>query len=173
LSEFGQKESNMSIAASVRDHLSREGVRYEVITHEHTRDSNHSAQAAHIPGDKLAKCVMLEDSEGYLMAVLPATHKVDLGAIHRQLNRRLGLATDHELADLFKDCEPGAIPPLGRAYGIATIVDESLDDAHDVYFEGGDHVALVHVTGKDFLKLMADAPRGEFSHHVGDIGHVW
>jgi Ala-tRNA(Pro) deacylase len=163
----------MTIAASVKDHLSREGVRYEVITHEHTRDSNHSAEAAHIPGDKLAKCVMLEDSEGYLMAVLPATHKVDLGAIHRQLNRRLGLATDHELADLFKDCEPGAVPPLGRAYGIETIVDESLNDAHDVYFEGGDHVALVHVTGKDFLKLMADAPRGAFSHHVGDIERVW
>jgi Ala-tRNA(Pro) deacylase len=163
----------MSIAASVKDHLSREGVRYEVITHEHTRDSNHSAQAAHIPGDQLAKCVMLEDSEGYLMAVLPATHKVDLGAVHRQLNRRLGLATDHELADLFKDCEPGAVPPLGRAYGIETIVDESLDDAQDIYFEGGDHVALVHVTGKDFLRLTADALRGEFSHHVGDIERVW
>jgi Ala-tRNA(Pro) deacylase len=98
---------------------------------------------------------------------------VDLGAVHRQLNRRLGLATDHELAHLFKDCEPGAVPPLGRAYGIETIVDESLNDAQDVYFEGGDHVALVRVTGKDFLRLMADAPRGEFSHHVGDIERVW
>jgi Ala-tRNA(Pro) deacylase len=163
----------MTIAASVKDHLSREGVRYEVTTHERTRDSNHSAQAAHIPGDQLAKCVMLEDSEGYLMAVLPATHKVDLGAVHRQLNRKLGLATDRELADLFKDCEPGAIPPLGRAYGIETILDESLDGAQDVYFEGGDHVALVHVTGKDFLRLMADAPRGQISHHVGDIERVW
>jgi|KBSSwiStaDraftv2_1062776.scaffolds.fasta_scaffold03192_15 Ala-tRNA(Pro) deacylase len=163
----------MTIATSVKDHLNREGVPYEVITHEHTRDSNHSAQAAHIPGDQLAKCVMLEDSEGYVMAVLPATHKVDLGAVHRQLNRRLGLATDRELADLFKDCEPGAIPPLGRVYGIETIVDGSLSGSRDVYFEGGDHEALVHVTGKDFLRLMADAQLGEFSHHVGDIARVW
>jgi Ala-tRNA(Pro) deacylase len=36
----------------------------------------------------------------------------------------------------------------------------------DIYFEAGDHVALVHVTGKDFLRLMANAPRGENSHHV-------
>ena len=156
----------MTIAASVKDHLSREGVRYEVITHEHTRDSNHSAQAAHIPGDQLAKCVMLEDSEGYLMAVLPATHKVDLGAVHRQLNRKLGLATDSELADLFKDCEPRTIPPLGQAYGIETILDESLIGTPDIYFEAGDHVALVHLAGKDFLRLMANAPRGEISHHV-------
>jgi len=37
---------------------------------------------------------MLEDDKGYLMAVIPASHKVDLGAVHRQLNRALGLATD-------------------------------------------------------------------------------
>jgi Ala-tRNA(Pro) deacylase len=156
----------MTIAASVQDHLSRERVRYEVINHEHTRDSSHSAQAAHIAGDQLAKCVILEDGEGYVMAVLPATHRVDLGAVHRQLNRKLGLATDREIADLFKDCEPGAIPPLGRAYGIKTILDESLIGSPDIYFEAGDHVALVHVTGKDFLRLMADAQRGEISHHV-------
>jgi len=163
----------MTIAASVTDHLIREGVAYEVITHEHTRDSNHSAEAAHIPGDQLAKCVMLEDGKGYLMAVVPATHKVDLGAVHRQLNRKLGLATERELADLFKDCDPGAIPPLGQAYGMETILDDGLNCSRDVYFEAGDHEALVHVKGEDFLRLMGHALRGEISHHVGDHGRVW
>jgi Ala-tRNA(Pro) deacylase len=156
----------MTIAASVQQYLGYEGVRYDVITHERTPDSNHCAQAAHIPGDQLAKCVMLKDGEGYLMVVLPATHKVDLGAVRRQLNRKLGLATDGELADLFQDCEPGALPPLGQAYGIETIVDESLIGSPDIYFEAGDRVTLVHVTGKDFLLLMAHTPRGEISHHV-------
>ena len=100
---------------------------------------------------------MLEDSQGYLMAVLPATHKVGLGAVRRHLNRMLGLAPGQELAGLFKDCEPGAIPPLGEAYGIETIVDESLIGSQDIYFEAGDHLALVHVTGNDFLRLMAGA----------------
>jgi Ala-tRNA(Pro) deacylase len=156
----------MTIAASVQDCLVREGVHYDMIAHERTRDSNHSAQAAHIPGDRLAKCVMLEDDEGYLMAVVPATHKVDLGAVHRQLDRELGLATDRELVELFKDCEPGAWPPLGPAYGIDTILDQSLVDATDIYFEAGDHRALVHLSGGDFLKLMANAPRGQISRHV-------
>jgi Ala-tRNA(Pro) deacylase len=156
----------MTIAASVQDCLAREGVHYDVIAHERTRDSNHSAQAAHIPGARLAKCVMLEDDRGFLMAVVPATHKVNLGAVHRQLNRELGLATDRELLELFKDCEPGALPPLALAYGIDAILDESLVDAPDIYFEGGDHQALVHVSGRDFLKLMADAPRGEISYHM-------
>ena len=156
----------MSIAASVEDYLAREGVPYGTILHERTRDSTHSAQAAHVPGDRLAKCVILEDDNGSLMAVAPATHKVDLGALHRHLNRNLGLATDRELFELFKDCEPGALPPLGLVYGIDTILDESLLDSPDIYFEAGDHRALVHTSGGDFLKLMADAPRGQISHRM-------
>jgi Ala-tRNA(Pro) deacylase len=156
----------VSIAASVRSYLAREGVPYDTLEHAHTRDSMHSAEAAHIPGDRLAKCVVLEDDWGFLMAVIPATHKVDLGAVHRTLNRNLGLATDRELIELFKDCEPGALPPLGRAYGIDTILDERLARPPDIYFEAGDHQVLVHMRGSEFLRLMANVPRARISYHV-------
>jgi Ala-tRNA(Pro) deacylase len=73
---------------------------------------------------------------------------------------------EDELSGLFIDCEPGALPPLGEAYGVVAIVDQSLIGAQDVYFEGGDHCALVHVSGNDFLKLMGDAPRDRISHHL-------
>jgi len=151
------------IAASVRSHLERAGVLFDVIAHPHTSDSSHTAQAAHVPGERLAKGVMLEDDRGYLMAVLPASRKLDLGALHRTLGRNLGLAAESELAALFADCEPGALPPVGEAYGLEVIVDESLEDAADVYFEAGDHLALVHVSGPDFQRLMGDAPRERIS----------
>ena len=67
--EGKNEEAIMAIATSVQDCLVREGVHYDMIAHERTRDSNHTAQAAHIPGGRLAKCVMLEDDKGYLMAV--------------------------------------------------------------------------------------------------------
>src|SRR4030088_2817231 len=41
------------------------------------------------------------------------------------------------------------------------ILDERLVGSPEIYFGAGDHVALVHVSGNDFLKLMADAPRGQ------------
>jgi Ala-tRNA(Pro) deacylase len=153
----------MSIAASVQSYLTREDLPYTTVAHEYTRDSAHSAQAAHVPGDLVAKCVVLEDDEGYVMAVVPATHKVDLGALHRMLHRNLGLATDRELIELFRDCEPGAVPPIGSAYGLDTILDERLALAPDVYFEGGDHQALIHMSGDDFLRMMAGARRGQIS----------
>jgi len=111
--ERKNEEAIVTIAASVQDCLAREGVHYDLIAHQRTRDSNHSAQAAHISGDQLAKCVMLEDDKGYLMAVVPASHKVDLRCHASSAQSRARLATDRELVELFKDCEPGALRRWG------------------------------------------------------------
>lgn len=157
----------MTVPTSVESYLVRQSVRYDVIPHVHTSDSSHTAQAARVPGDSLAKSVLLEDGGGYLMAVIPSTHRVDLGAVRRYFKREVGLATERELGGLFGDCEPGAVPPLGQAFGIDTIVDETLLAREDIYFESGDHCGVVHVTGRDFQKLMVDAPRGRFSHRIG------
>jgi len=148
----------MSIPASVDKYLARSGVHYDLIAHARTSNSSQSAEAAHIPGHQLAKCVMLHDDTGYLLAVLPSTRRVDFDAIDAQLGRRMMLVSEDELPAMFRDCEPGAIPPFGRAYGVEVVMDDDLLQAEDVYFEAGDHRALVHVTGQDFLQLMGDTP---------------
>jgi Ala-tRNA(Pro) deacylase len=119
-----------------------------------------------VPGAQLAKGTVLKDEQGFVIAVVPATRRVDLGAMHRRFGRPLGLATEQELESLFGDCEPGAVPPLGAAYGIESVLDDSLMEESDVYFEAGDHRGLVHVSGTDFRKLMSDAPHGDISRHV-------
>ncbi|MCP4407761.1 MAG: YbaK/EbsC family protein [Gammaproteobacteria bacterium] len=156
----------MAIAMTLREYLEQENVHYQVLAHSYTRCSAQTAQAAHIPGDQLAKSVLLEDEEGYLMAVIPSTHRVEIGKLHKQLNRNLGLATEQELDMLFDDCEIGAVPPVGQAYGIEVIVDDTMCLNPDVYFEAGDHTDLIHISGKDFGTLMANAQRGHFSKHT-------
>ena len=156
----------MTIAASVQNLLIHEGVNFELIEHARTLDSTHAAQAAHVPGAQLAKGTLLKDDRGFVIAVVPATRKVDLGAMHRNFGRPLGLATEGEVEKLFGDCEPGAVPPLGAAYGIDSILDDSLMAAPDVYFEAGDHRGLVHVSGSEFRKLMTGIPHGDISRHV-------
>jgi Ala-tRNA(Pro) deacylase len=156
----------MTIPVSIQEYLDRLGVRYEVIGHSPTHDAAHTAQAAHVPGDRLAKSVVLEDDSGYLMAVIPTSHRLDLQAIDQELGRELGLAGERALQDLFEDCEPGAIPPLGQAYGIDVVIDRSLEDIPDVYFEGGDHRSLIHVSGPDFRRLMANSLQRHISHHL-------
>ncbi|MGI9331575.1 MAG: aminoacyl-tRNA deacylase [Gammaproteobacteria bacterium] len=153
----------MSIARVLRDYLDDHEVQYELVDHPATGDSMHAAAAAHVPGECLAKAVLLEDDGGYLMAVLPSTRHVHLGLLHKQFERSVGLATEVEIGALFADCDPGAMPPVGAAYGIDTIVDDTLTEQPDIYFEAGDHHTLVHLSGPAFNELMKEAGQGSFS----------
>jgi Ala-tRNA(Pro) deacylase len=153
----------MTIAYRVSEYLAEQDADYEILDHPHSSTSMETAQLSHVPGDLVAKTVVLEDDRGYLLAVLPATCRVDLGELHRQTNRNLGLATEYELGALFDDCEPGAVPPLGGIYDLETIVDESLSEQSDVYFEAGDHERLIHVSSETFDVLLGEAQHSEFS----------
>jgi Ala-tRNA(Pro) deacylase len=156
----------MATAATVENYMAQRGIRYDVMTHPHSHSSMETAELAHVPGDRLAKSVILEDEDGYVMAVLPSTHHVRLGKLGRELNRRLRLATEEQLAALFGDCEKGAIPPVGLAYGMTTIVDESLAEQPDIWFEAGDHEKLIHMNREAFTALMEHASRARFGHRV-------
>lgn len=156
----------MAIATRVADYLAEQDVDYEVIDHPHSACSAESAQLAHVPGDRIAKSVVLGDDRGYLLAVLPASCKLDLSEVHRQTNRDLGLVTEYELDALFDDCEPGAVPPLGNIYDLDTIVDENLVEQSDIYFEAGDHERLIHVSAETFENLLGEARHMEFTRHL-------
>ena len=153
----------MAIAKRLSWYLNNHDVAYEVIPHPRTESSQETARAAHVDEDHLAKCVLLEDERGYLLAVLPTSRRVALDDLREHFGRRLELATEPELADIFDDCELGAVPPVGRAYGIPTVVDESLLHLEDVYFEAGEHEDLVHMKGTEFARLMATVPRAMLS----------
>ena len=153
----------MAIPITLQEYLNKCGVSYDVMSHSYTTTSMNTAQALPIPSEQLAKSVVLEDEHGYLMAVIPATHHVQLGQLSRQLKRRLGLATEQELSERFSDCELGAIPPIGEAYSMDVIVEDDLNDCPDIYFEAGDHTEVIHLRGEDFQQLMQHAEHGHFS----------
>ena len=88
---------------------------------------------------------------------------LDMDLLRNELNRDLHMVSEDELEPLFKDCETGAVPPLGPAYGIETLLDESIKSLANVYFEAGDHETLVHVSGDDFKILLAGVRHGYFS----------
>jgi Ala-tRNA(Pro) deacylase len=155
------------MAQTLKRYLDSHHVSYETVHHRRTVSASRTAQAAHVPGDTLAKTVVLKDDRGnFIIAVVPATHRLDIGKLDRQMHRTLGLATESELAGLFRDCDLGAIPPVGAAYGVETVVDDSISELGDIYFEAGDHEDLVHMSSEQFHLLMAGQPHYRFSHHV-------
>jgi len=155
----------MSIAPTLRLFLDQ-NVTYEVVTHDPTMSSMRTAEAAHISGDCVAKGVVLRHNGGYLLAVLPASHRIRLADLQARLGDDVALAPESEIDQLFRDCVHGAVPPVGECYGLDVIVDDSIDERPDIYMEGGDHQTLIHMTHTQFARLMADAPHGQFSVHA-------
>ena len=156
----------MSVSATLQEYLRDKGSQYEILHHPHSATSIGTAEAAHIPGDRLAKTVLFEDENGYVAAVLPSTHHVRLSELWRKTGRRLVLASETEMRALFKDCEVGALPPVCTAYGMQTYLDESLTHQPDIYFEAGDHEALIHMSTDQFLDLMAEAETVRCAHRM-------
>jgi Ala-tRNA(Pro) deacylase len=156
----------MTMAPKLRQYMDDQGVRYDLDEHARTSTALQSAHAAHISGRQIAKAVIVHHEGGYVMAVCPGSHRILLGTLQDVVGKRLGLATEGEIASLFDDCVAGAIPPIGGAYGVPAVVDESCDGCTDLYFEGGDHCTLVHVSGEAFQALTRDAQRAQISQPV-------
>jgi Ala-tRNA(Pro) deacylase len=152
------------IARRLRWYLDQSGLPYEVLPHPHSHSSLDTAREAHVRPEKVVKPVLLEDERGYVMAVVPASFRLDLRTLREQTHRDLELASEAEIEALFADCERGAMPALGGPYRIPTVYEDSLSALPDVYFEAGDHEELVHMRASDFLRLLEGSLHGHFSH---------
>ena len=155
----------MTIANTLQQRLNVVGCPYELIPHRHSGSSHESAEAAHVDEGHLAKAVVLQDDHGFVMAVLPADRYLRLHAARDALGRPgLELAPENNAESLFADCRPGAIPPVGPAYGLETLLDEGFINLAHVYVEAGDHRHLVKLSGGSFAKLLAGARGGHFAN---------
>ena len=150
----------MAIALTLERYLDAHNVKYDVIAHAPTNSSMQTAKTCCISGDRLAKAVLLRDDVGYALAVLPASYQIRLAELKRQFGDDVDLATEREIEDLFQDCARGAIPALGDCYGLDMVVDDSIEEQPEVYFEGGDHATLSHMSNAPFAGLTATARHG-------------
>ena len=155
----------MAIAMTLQQFFEDHDIAYDTLSHPYTLSSSKTAQASHVPGERIAKAVVLKEGEKFLLAVLPASRHIQFEQIRDLLDPSVEMATEEEVEALFSDCELGAIPPIGRAYGLDVIMDESLTGDEDVYFESGDHATLIRVNARDFGKLMGTVTQGQFSRH--------
>ena len=145
----------MAIASRLKWFLDVNRVQYEVLP-------DAPAEQA-VPDGRRVVSRLFHSSRGYVMVVHPASHQIAMPALEQLAGRPLHAARDSEARDIFFDCQKGAIPPLGPAYGIPTIIDDSLSVDGDVYFNAGAASDWVHMNGAEFEGLVADAPHGPVS----------
>ena len=148
----------MTVASTVSQFLGDHSVNYRVIPHEHSATSRETARKAGVREDRVAKAILLKDDQGILMVIIPASSSLDMRAVHDETGRsHLEMMDEAEFSNIFSDCELGALPPLGPAYGLTTLVDTGLDSRDTIYLESGDHEGLIAVDGRDFDQLLQNS----------------
>ncbi len=139
----------------LREFLDQNSVKYVSVSHSPAYTAQEIAASAHIPGQELAKTVMVKLDGEMAMAVLPASFKVDLEQLRSAAGAtEVALATEDEFRGLFPGCEPGAMPPFGNLWNMSVFACETLAEDEEIAFNAGSHTELVKLAFVDFARLV-------------------
>ena len=156
----------------LRTFLDQHHIRYVVISHSKAYTAQGIAAVAHIPGQELAKTVIIKLDGDLAMAVLPASYQVDLLAIKTAIGVDVAtLASEREFKEAFPDCETGAMPPFGNLYGIPVYVDETLTCDTEIAFNAGTHLELIRMSCSDFERLVKPVVLRFSTRRAGSMEH--
>ena len=150
----------------VTEFLDDSSVSYEVVEHEPAFTAQQMAALEHESGKYVAKPVIVKADGEFMMCVLAACYKIDLGALKSQLGaKKVELADENDIGEIFDDCELGAEPPFGNLYDLPVIMDKALEDDDHILFQAGTHEQAIRLDMKDYRKLVKPKVL-DFSYHM-------
>ena len=127
------------------EYLDRRQIRYSHSTHPRAETARATADAERVPAHELAKTVVYFGESGFGIAAVPADQLVDLVKLRRLLDLKyIRLADETEIAELFPDCELGAMPPFGNGCEMPVIVDSGI---------AGEFIAFTLATHRDIVRM--------------------
>jgi Ala-tRNA(Pro) deacylase len=155
------RRRSMAIPRNIKEHLFHSGVSYSHKIHPVAFTSLEIAEVDHIPGREFAKTVVLKADDRFIMAVVPGDNVINMNALKRHVGcKRLSLASETEFAEKFPACQPGAMPPFGKLFGLPLYCDSALSKLAEMEFNAGTHIDTVRMKFSSFIKLENPAVLG-------------
>lgn len=142
---------------TVKHYLENNRVAYDVIEFDACANLPEAATLTGVMPAHIMQTVILQDTLGIVMAVIPITHEIDLEALSALLRRKLEPANEIQMSNVFRDCKPPFIPPLAEAYAVRALMDDKLITTSDIYFAAGTRTHLIKVSKRTFLGLQRNA----------------
>jgi Ala-tRNA(Pro) deacylase len=156
----------MKCRERMEKYLRENGVGFEVKVHEQAFTMQEVAAALHVPGNQVAKVVIVCADDKKVMLVLPAPYRMNIDLVRDMVGaQEARLAKEEEFTELFPDCATGAMPPFGNLYGVPVYVDRSMGEEPDMVFRVGTHRETIKMAYADFVRL-AQPVVGDFSWQI-------
>jgi len=139
----------------LKNYLDEQGVKYVSIAHSTAYTMQKVAASTHIPGNQMAKTVIVALDGDLAMAVLTANQKIILQDLRDVTGSdKVKFASEADFQSRFPDCEIGAMPPFGNLYGMDVYVAESLTHNDEIAFNAGSHTEVIKMAWGDFERLV-------------------
>ena len=151
---------------NVQSFLDQLEVNYRLVRHQPAFTAQDLAQVEHISGRQVIKPVIVRADGEFVMCALPACYRIDLEELRYQIGaEEIKLADEPSMRELFPECELGAEPPIGRMFGLTTLMDESLTADDRVMFQAGTHMDAVAMSLAEYRR----AAQPEMAHFARPI----
>lgn len=139
--------------ASVREHLEKKGVSFEVIPHDQAYTSIDEARALGISADEVVKTIVLDTAKGHALAVVPGSRRLYMRLVRKAVgDSHAKFADEDELEKDFPGVQLGGFPPLGSLVGAPTFVDPEVFTHETVVFAAGTQNESLKVRTDDLFK---------------------
>ena len=127
--------------------LDTEGVDYEIHEHGRSFTASATARAEGVDPRTFEKVIWVRSAEdGDALIVVDSEDHLDLKKAREALKSgRVKLVPEDEIEQLAPDCDAGAMPAVGKLFGLPTYADFAVRDAPEVSFNAGSHTVAVRV----------------------------
>ena len=157
----------MAISEKLKAFLQAAKVKYTAAKHPVVYTAQEIAAAQHVPGRRLAKCVLVKTDRGPVLAVLPAVALIDLKRLKALLGTKtLSIAKESDIKERFPDVEVGAMSPFGNLYGVPVVVDRVLGESEEIVCNAGSHTDTIKMRYRNFTALVKPKA-GAFGQPLG------
>lgn len=143
----------MLMPRRLESHLEVKHIPYSMIFHPPADSAQMVASAMHLPGKTVAKAIALRTGEHEILAVLPASHRINFEKLSAIAGAEVRLLDEETFSELFPDCERGVISPFGELYGVPVYLDQALAEDPEIILSAGTHSDCVRMGSVDFVHL--------------------
>lgn len=145
----------MSVVRRLKEYLDKNNIKYIEISHSPSYTAQEIAESVNVPGDELAKTIIVRADGSYSVVVLPASHRINFDFLKLKMGaKEVRLADEAEIEGIFPDCEVGAMPPFGNLYGLPVYVSSVFLSRDEITFNAGTHSDVIRMKYEDFERIV-------------------
>ena len=143
----------MAIPKKTKQYLDKKLAKYDELSHRTVYTAYDAAQTLKRELREIAKGLLIATDKAYVIAVIPANMRLDLGKLRKALQvKKVSIPNEKLMVKVIK-VKPGAMTAFGGLHKIEVVVDKSLLKTKEIILSAGSMTDSVRMRAKDFIEL--------------------